>query len=39
MSSRDEALRLLSQLWDDGKLSPSQQTWKDQITALRQGPQ
>jgi tetratricopeptide (TPR) repeat protein len=38
-SSIDEALRLLTQLGDEGKLSPSQQTWKDQITALRQGPQ
>jgi hypothetical protein len=35
----DEALVLLKHLDDEGKLSPSQKTWKDQLTALRQNPQ
>jgi hypothetical protein len=38
-ASIDEALQLLKRLEDEGKLSPSQQTWKDQIAALRQNPQ
>ncbi len=34
----DEALILLKRLEDEGKLSPNQKTWKDQLTALRAAP-
>ncbi|HMK41456.1 MAG TPA: hypothetical protein VK451_07840, partial [Methyloceanibacter sp.] len=34
-ASIDEALALLKRLEDEGKLSPNQKTWRDQLLALR----